>query len=91
VIATPLVIGAAGVWLRGEYTSQDYSWRNAPAGIDMAALLTGHPFHPVWGAAVGRLHARLGIDPIEGVPDGTRGLSFSRSTPALLSQNDARV
>lgn len=64
--ASPLLIGAVGVWMRGDYTSQAYSWRNAPAGIDVASLVSGHAFHPLWGGLVARWNQRMSIDPIEG-------------------------
>jgi hypothetical protein len=51
--------------LRGEYVTQQYFWRSAPKGIDVATLVLGNPFHGVWGDAVQRLYESRGIDAVE--------------------------
>jgi len=65
VVALPILISAAGVFLRGEYVTQRYFWRNAPKGVDAATLILGNPFHGVWGATVRASYDWLQIDPIE--------------------------
>jgi hypothetical protein len=65
VAAAPLVRNGVGLFLRGEYVTPQYFWRSAPKGIDLATLVLGNPFHPVWGARVQRVYRTLGIDVIE--------------------------
>jgi hypothetical protein len=65
VTAAPLVWNGARLLLRGEYVTQQYFWRSSPKGIDLATLVLGNPFHPVWGGLVQRLYRTLGIDVIE--------------------------
>lgn len=65
IAASPLLQGAWEMWQRGDYISHTYFWRSAPGGIDVAALFTGSPFHPLWGEAVRRLHALGDIHPFE--------------------------
>jgi hypothetical protein len=64
-VASPIVWNGAVLLLRGEYVTYRYSWRSSPGGIDMATLLLGNPFHPVWGATVQRAYRALGIGAIE--------------------------
>ncbi len=63
--AAPVGLRAIELIRRGDYVTQQYFWRSSPQGIDLAALLLGSPFHPVWGASVQRVYGRLGIDLIE--------------------------
>jgi hypothetical protein len=63
----PLLLGGLSLWQHGDYVSQTYFWRSGPEGVDLATLVLGNPFHPIWGAAIQRLYATVGIDPIEGV------------------------
>jgi hypothetical protein len=63
----PLVLDAVSLWRQGDYLSQAYFWRSGPEGIDLATLVLGNPFHPIWGAAIQRIYAAARIDPIEGV------------------------
>jgi hypothetical protein len=63
----PLLIGSVSLWQQGDYISQAYFWRSGPEGVDLATLVLGNPFHPIWGAAIQRFYATVGIDPIEGV------------------------
>lgn len=71
VAATSLLVAAPLVWngmrllVRGEYVTQQYYWRNAPAGIDIATLVLGNPMHGAWGGLVRNLYTRLGIDVVE--------------------------
>ena len=49
VVASPLVIRGVGLLKNGEYVTHRYTWRSGPDGIDASTLITGNPFHPVWG------------------------------------------
>jgi hypothetical protein len=63
--AAPLVMSAFELIRRGEYVTQQYFWRSSPKGVDLATLVLGSPFHPLWGDAVQRIYRRIGIDLIE--------------------------
>jgi hypothetical protein len=63
----PLVWHGLQLWTRGDYVSQRYFWRSAPKGVDVAGLLVGNPFHPVWGALVQRIYTACRMNPIESV------------------------
>ncbi len=65
VLLSPLLIHAAAVWRSGGYVSQAYLWRSGPAGIDVATIVLGNPFHAVWGGSVRALYDRFRIDVIE--------------------------
>jgi hypothetical protein len=65
VAAAPLVWNGLLLILRGQYVTQQYGWRSAPAGIDVATLFFGNPFHPMWGGVARHLYARFGIDLVE--------------------------
>ena len=65
IAAAPLLWNSAALVARGLYVTQRYGWRSAPAGIDVATMLFGNPFHPLWGVAVRHVYARLGIDLVE--------------------------
>jgi hypothetical protein len=63
--SAPLALNAFELIRRGDYVTQQYFWRSSPNGIDLATLLLGNPFHPVWGDGVLHLYERAGIDLIE--------------------------
>jgi hypothetical protein len=65
IVAAPILFNGARVVLSGEYVSQQYFWRNAPKGIDLATLLLGNPFHGIWGSAIRASYDWLEIDVIE--------------------------
>ena len=65
ILLSPLLIHAAALWRSGGYVSQAYFWRSGPAGIDVATLVLGNPFHLLWGSSVRALYDRLHIDVIE--------------------------
>jgi hypothetical protein len=66
----PLLARAFRLWQRGEYVSQAYVWRNAPPGLDLAALPLPHAQHPVLGAWVRGWYDRFALDPVEMTPVG---------------------
>jgi hypothetical protein len=63
----PLGVHAAGLFATGDYVSQVYSWKSAPSGIDLLALVAGNPFHPFWGRWSTACHQWLGLNLVEGV------------------------
>jgi len=63
----PLIVQAFRVAVSGRYVSQVYFWRSAPRGVDLAAFVSGNPFHPIFGATVSRLYAAAGLNRIEQV------------------------
>jgi hypothetical protein len=65
ITAAPVVWHGIGLFLRQEYVTQRYFWRSAPAGIDIATLFLGNPFHGLWGSSVRHVYGWLGIDVIE--------------------------
>ena len=67
VILVPLAIRAVSLWQSGEYASQRYLWRSAPAGIDLATLALGNPFSLVYGQTASRLYQALSVDLVEHV------------------------
>jgi hypothetical protein len=65
IVASPIVWHGALLWLHHDYVTQQYFWRSAPAGIDVATVLLGNPFNSLWGSAVRDIYRALGIDLIE--------------------------
>jgi len=63
--AAPLAWNGIGLFLRGDYVTQQYFWRSASKGIDIGTLVLGNPFQGLWGRAVQRVYQALGIDAIE--------------------------
>jgi hypothetical protein len=58
----PLIIAAHATLVSGNYASQNYRWRTAPAGIDLASLVMGNPWNPLVGPRVRDVYARFGIN-----------------------------
>ncbi len=65
ILLTPLLLHATRIWVEGRYVSQTYFWRSAPAGIDLATLALGSPYHALWGERVRRVYEALHVDAIE--------------------------
>ncbi|HEX5475605.1 MAG TPA: hypothetical protein VFX12_13180 [Vicinamibacterales bacterium] len=65
VALAPILWHAAHLWAAGQYASQRYQWRSAPAGIDAATFLLGNPFGWLSGSAVQHLYGRWHIDVME--------------------------
>ena len=65
VVAAPVVWHGVRLAASGEYVTQRYFWRSAPAGVDAATVLLGNPFGGVTRAGTQRLYEQLGIDTIE--------------------------
>jgi hypothetical protein len=63
----PLLIQAIQLVRTGQYVSQQYYWRSAPAGVDLLSLLLGHPFHPLFRDLSRQLYALAGTDIVESV------------------------
>ena len=65
--AGPLLWKGVGLVVRGQYVTQQYYWRSAPAGIDAATLFFGNPFHGLFGPVVQRFYrVGAGISLVEG-------------------------
>jgi hypothetical protein len=67
VFALPLVVAAARLLYRGDYTVQHYFWRSAPAGVDLAAFIVGNPSNVLYGSLTHGAYSAIGMNPIEGV------------------------
>jgi len=65
VTLLPLIARAVKLWSKGDYVSQPYLWRSAPAGVDVATLIFGNPFNAFWGAPIRTLYGVLHIDLVE--------------------------
>ena len=65
VVASPVIWHGARLVARGEYVTQRYFWRSAPAGIDAATLVLGNPVGGVTRGGSQYLYERLGIDQVE--------------------------
>ncbi len=65
VLASPLLLRGASLVMDGQYVSQQYFWRSAPKGIDLATLVLGPPFHGFVGGFVRHLYGVFDIDAIE--------------------------
>src|SRR4051812_24680656 len=67
VIMTPVTYHAAALWRAGGYTSQQYLWRSAPAGVDIATLVLGNPSNLLYGVLSRRAYESLDVDLVEHV------------------------
>lgn len=65
VLIAPLALHALRLLEIGEYVTQRYFWRSAPAGIDVSTLVLGNPYGLLTGHTVPHLYSRLNIDLIE--------------------------
>jgi hypothetical protein len=65
VLAIPLAAAAVSLIRSGDYVSQQYFWRSAPRGVDLATVVLGNPMHTVSGARTRTAYEWLGINPIE--------------------------
>jgi hypothetical protein len=91
--AAPLVIGAGQLWFAGDYATQQYTWRNAPEGIDVVSFVAGNPFHPFMGGIARWIHESAGINTIEGTAWIGLGalLTLYAGTRHWAGQSDTRV
>jgi hypothetical protein len=67
IVATPLIVSGFQLWRSGDYVSQQYFWKSAPRGIDLATVLLGNPNGLLWQGLTPQAYARFNIDPIEQV------------------------
>ena len=61
----PLARAAWDLWRSGDYVSAARGLKSAPAGVDVATLVMGPPFHGLIGGRVRDVYGRFGIDPLE--------------------------
>ena len=87
--AAPVIGHAVGLITSGDYVTQTYFWRSAPAGIDLATIEIGPPFHGLVGGWVRGLYDRLGINAIE-CSGWTGIIPLMLATAALTGYRDAR-
>ena len=66
LLIAPVLEAAFSVLRAGQYVSQTYFWRSAPAGMDPGALVLGNPFNALWGQPIMRLYAALGVFAFDG-------------------------
>jgi hypothetical protein len=64
-LTLPLAAGALSMARSGDYVSQQYFWRSAPRGVDLATIVLGNPMHALSGAWTRAAYDRLGINVME--------------------------
>jgi hypothetical protein len=91
--AGPIVMGVGRLWFAGDYATQQYTWRNAPEGIDVVSLVAGNPFHPFMGGIARWIHQAAGINTIESTAWIGFGalLTLYAGTRHWAGQSDTRV
>ena len=67
VAVAPIALRAVRLVASGDYVSQAYTWRSAPAGVDLVTLVGGNPYSLVYGHWVSRLYEAAGVNLIEHV------------------------
>lgn len=67
ICALPLVLAAFELWRNGDYASQHYQWRNAPAGIDLGGFVLGSPWSRIWSILGTGPYALTRLDASNGV------------------------
>ena len=67
VLSVPLISQAFRLVASGRYVTQQYFWRSAPAGIDLASMVAGNPFHPLLGGVASLVYRAFDIDGVERV------------------------
>lgn len=66
LLLLPIFAAAARVLADGDYVTQRFSWRSAPGGIDLAALVLGNPLNALTGGLTKAAYTAFRIDPTEG-------------------------
>ena len=61
----PLLVRGLELIRAGDYVSQRYFWRSAPAGVDTATLVLGNPLHPLFGEWIRDVYRRFDLSPTE--------------------------
>jgi hypothetical protein len=74
--------------MTGDYVSQRYFWRSAPAGIDISTLLLGNPSGLLWGGIPSAAYAALGVDAFEQVAWIGPGVIALAAAGLLLRRRD---
>jgi hypothetical protein len=67
VTVAPLAARAIGLLSHGAYVSQAYTWRSAPAGVDLVTFVGGNPYSLVYGRWVRPLYDAAGVNLVEHV------------------------
>lgn len=77
-VMLPLVVNGFALWRGGRYVSQEYRWRSAPGGVDVATFVLGNPSNAWWGRAVRHAYSAFHVDAVENagwIPVGALGLA----------------
>jgi len=64
ILSLPVLVPALHVMTSGNYVTQVYRWRSAPAGLDLVSLVAGNPNATLGGGLVRRLYTAIGLDPL---------------------------
>ena len=91
VVASPVMIRGVRLLQEGEYVTHQYTWRSGPDGIDASTLITGSPFHPVWGDRVRLLQESLGINVVESSAWPGVAVLFLAGWALVRQRNDPAV
>jgi len=88
--ALPVLLGVYHLWTAGDYVSQQYFWRSAPPGIDIATALLGNPGSLLWGGLPTRIYSHLGVDTVEQIAwIGPGVLALSAAAIVLRGQDSS--
>src|SRR5437763_946328 len=60
LLSSPLLLWAMALWRTDDYVHQEYYWRSAPPGIDVASLMLGNPQSPLLGQVTRHAYERFG-------------------------------
>lgn len=61
----PLTVATVSLAAAGDYAAPPGLWRSGPRGIDLLALVAGHPLNPAYGWMTREIYAGAGIDLME--------------------------
>jgi hypothetical protein len=63
-LSLPVLVPAVQLITSGNYVTQVYHWRSAPAGLDLAMLVAGNPSATLGRGVVRQLYTATGLDPL---------------------------
>jgi hypothetical protein len=64
LLSLPVLLPSVRMITSGNYVTQAYQWRSAPAGLDLASMVAGNPNATLGGGLVRRLYTATGLDPL---------------------------
>jgi len=62
LLSLPVLVPAVRMITSGNYVTQVYRWRSAPAGLDLGSIVAGNPNATLGGGVVRRLYTAVGLD-----------------------------